>query len=98
MHIETLKVFCDIIESGSFSYAASQNFVTQSAVSQQVRSLEEKYDCRLIARGRAGVQPSPAGQTLDSSSKVLPRRFLAAVTCRRRSETVAAATTRVGTG
>jgi len=39
MHIETLKVFCDIIESGSFSYAASQNFVTQSAVSQQVRSL-----------------------------------------------------------
>ena len=58
MHIETLKVFCDIIESGSFSYAASQNFVTQSAVSQQVRSLEEKYDCRLIERGRAGVKPT----------------------------------------
>src|ERR1700719_5067905 len=76
MHIETLKVFCDIIESGSFSYAASQNFVTQSAVSQQVRSLEEKYDCRLIERGRAGVKPTPAGQILYTASKEIVRRFL----------------------
>ena len=76
MHIETLKVFCDIIESGSFSYAASQNFVTQSAVSQQVRSLEEKYDCRLIARGRAGVKPTPAGQILYTASKEIVRRFM----------------------
>ena len=73
MHIETLKVFCDIIESGSFSYAASQNFVTQSAVSQQVRSLEEKYDCRLIERGRAGVKPTPAGQILYTASKEIVR-------------------------
>ncbi len=76
MHIETLKVFCDIIESGSFSYAASQNFVTQSAVSQQVRSLEDKYDCRLIERGRAGVKPTAAGQLLYNSSKEIVRRFL----------------------
>ena len=76
MHIETLKVFCDIIESGSFSYAASQNFVTQSAVSQQVRSLEEKYDCRLIERGRAGVKPTAAGQILYTSSKEIVRKFL----------------------
>src|ERR1700675_4255946 len=69
MHIETLKVFCDIIESGSFSYAASQNFVTQSAVSQQVRSLEEKYDFRLIERGRAGVKATPAGPIFYTSSK-----------------------------
>src|SRR5215469_9959990 len=37
MHIETLKIFCDIIESGSFSYAASQNFVTQSVVAGSIR-------------------------------------------------------------
>jgi NAD(P)-dependent dehydrogenase (short-subunit alcohol dehydrogenase family) len=40
MHIETLKVFCDVVETGSFSIAASQNFITQSAVSQQLRALE----------------------------------------------------------
>ena len=76
MHIETLKVFCDIIESGSVSYAASQNFVTQSAVSQQVRSLEEKYECRLLERARAGVKPTPAGQILYNSSKEIVRRFM----------------------
>src|SRR5437867_9387395 len=31
VHLETLKVFCDVVETRSFSAAASQNFVTQSA-------------------------------------------------------------------
>ena len=43
MHIETLKIFCDVVENQSFSLAATQNFITQSAVSQQVRGLEERY-------------------------------------------------------
>ena len=42
MHIETLKVFCDLVDTGSFSLAAAQNFVTQSAVSQQIRTLETR--------------------------------------------------------
>jgi DNA-binding transcriptional LysR family regulator len=97
MHIETLKVFCDIIESGSFSYAASQNFVTQSAVSQQVRSLEEKYDCRLIERGRAGVKPTPAGQILYASSKEIVRRFLELENKLREIGSVVAGSIRVAT-
>jgi DNA-binding transcriptional LysR family regulator len=97
MHIETLKVFCDIIESGSFSYAASQNFVTQSAVSQQVRSLEEKYDCRLIERGRAGVKPTPAGQILYTASKEIVRRFQELENRLREIGSVVAGSIRVGT-
>ena len=97
MHIETLKVFCDIIESGSFSYAASQNFVTQSAVSQQVRSLEEKYDCRLIERGRAGVKPTPAGQILYTASKEIVRRFMELENRLREIGSVVAGAIRVGT-
>jgi LysR family transcriptional regulator, transcriptional activator of the cysJI operon len=97
MHIETLKVFCDIIESGSFSYAASQNFVTQSAVSQQVRSLEDKYDCRLIERGRAGVKPTAAGQILYNSSKEIVRRFMELENRLREIGSVVAGSIRVGT-
>src|SRR6202162_5414289 len=97
MHIETLKVFCDIIESGSVSYAASQNFVTQSAVSQQVRSLEEKYECRLLERARAGVKPTPAGQILYNSSKEIVRRFLELENRLREIGSVVAASIRVGT-
>jgi DNA-binding transcriptional LysR family regulator len=97
MHIETLKVFCDIVESGSFSYAASQNFVTQSAVSQQVRSLEEKYDCRLIERGRAGVKPTPAGQMLYHASKEIVQRYLDLENRLREIGSVVAGSIRVGT-
>jgi DNA-binding transcriptional LysR family regulator len=97
MHIETLKVFCDIIESGSFSFAASQNFVTQSAVSQQVRSLEEKYDCRLIERGRTGVKPTDAGQLLYSAGKEIVRRFLELENRLREIGSVVGGSIRVGT-
>src|SRR5919108_385272 len=37
MHIESLKVFCDLVDTRSFSKAATMNFISQSAVSQQVR-------------------------------------------------------------
>src|SRR6201997_1005855 len=97
MHIETLKVFCDIIESGSFSYAASQNFVTQSAVSQQVRSLEEKYDCRLIELGRTGVKPTDAGQLLYSAGKEIVRRFMELENRLREIGSVVGGSIRVGT-
>jgi DNA-binding transcriptional LysR family regulator len=97
MHIETLKVFCDIIESGSVSYAASQNFVTQSAVSQQVRSLEEKYECRLLERARAGVKATPAGQILYNSSKEIVRRFVELENRLREIGSVVAGAIRVGT-
>ena len=97
MHIETLKVFCDIIESGSVSYAASQNFVTQSAVSQQVRSLEDKYECRLLERARAGVKPTPAGQILYNSSKEIVHRFVELENRLREIGSVIAGSIRVGT-
>jgi DNA-binding transcriptional LysR family regulator len=71
VHIETLKVFCDVVETGSFSIAASQNFITQSAVSQQLRALEAKYKCRLLERGRTGAKPTPAGEILYRGSRAI---------------------------
>lgn len=74
MQIETLKVFCDLIDTQSFSQAAEMNFITQSAVSQQVRSLEEKFKRRLVerVRGRREVRLSIEGQTFyNEAQKVL---------------------------
>jgi DNA-binding transcriptional LysR family regulator len=75
MHLETLKVFCDVVESKSFSAAASQNFVTQSAVSQQVRMLEDRWGRRLLERARGNVQLTPAGEVLYQASKDIVQRF-----------------------
>ena len=64
MHIETLKVFCDLVDLESFSLAAERNFITQSAVSQQIRTLEEKFKRRLLerVRGRREVKLTSAGE------------------------------------
>ena len=75
MHLETLKVFCDVVETRSFSTAASQNFVTQSAVSQQVRMLEDRWGRRLLERTRGNVQLTPAGEILYQASKEIVQRF-----------------------
>jgi DNA-binding transcriptional LysR family regulator len=71
MHIETLKVFCDLVDLQSFSLAAERNFITQSAVSQQIRTLEEKFKRRLLerVRGRREVRLTPAGEVFYRESK-----------------------------
>ena len=70
MQIETLKVFCDLVETRSFSLAAERNFLSQSAVSQQVRGLEEAFGRRLLERGRGrrDVLLTEAGEILYQQS------------------------------
>ena len=71
MHIETLKVFCDLVDLQSFSLAAERNFITQSAVSQQIRTLEEKFKRRLLerVRGRREVKLTAAGEVFHREAK-----------------------------
>jgi len=69
MQLETLKVFCDVIETRSFSKAAILNFISQSAVSQQMRSLEERYNHKLIERGKRNLKPTPTGDLLYETAK-----------------------------
>ncbi len=73
MHIETLKVFCDLVDTQSFSLAAERNFVTQSAVSQQIRTLEDKFQRRLLerVRGRREVRLTPAGEIFYRECKTV---------------------------
>ncbi len=71
MHIETLKVFVDLVDMQSFSLAAERNFITQSAVSQQIRTLEEKFKRRLLerVRGRREVKLTAAGEVFYRECK-----------------------------
>jgi LysR family transcriptional regulator, transcriptional activator of the cysJI operon len=75
MQIETLKVFCDLVDSGSFSQAAVRNLITQSAVSQQVRNLEQRFDVQLFARQGKKVKPTDSGQTLYDAGREILARF-----------------------
>jgi DNA-binding transcriptional LysR family regulator len=75
MQLESLKMFCDVVETGSFSRAAQLNHVTQSAVSQQIRALENRYEQKLLSRSARQVTPTPAGERLFRGCKEILARF-----------------------
>jgi DNA-binding transcriptional LysR family regulator len=78
MQVETLKAFCDLVETRSFTRAAELNFVSQSAVSQQIRSLEQRFEQRLVERGGGlGVEPTAAGKLVYAESKAILARLRA---------------------
>jgi len=76
MHIETLKTFCDLVETGSFNKAAQRGFISQSAVSQQLKTLESRYGRPLIERGsRRGLALTDAGTLFYAECRELLERF-----------------------
>jgi DNA-binding transcriptional LysR family regulator len=75
MQLESLKMFCDVVETGSFSRAAQINHVTQSAVSQQIRALESRYEQKLLSRSARQVTPTSAGERLFRGCKEILARF-----------------------
>ena len=75
MNIDVLKTFCDLVDTGSFSKAAEANFVSQSAVSQQLAKLERDLSTQLISRGGGLVAPTEAGKALYEGAKEIVRRY-----------------------
>lgn len=64
--LEALKL---IATTGSFSTAALQLGFTQSALSHQIRSLEEEVGEQLLVRARPRIYPTAAGQRLLTSAE-----------------------------
>ncbi|WP_245330574.1 LysR family transcriptional regulator [Bradyrhizobium sp. AS23.2] len=70
---DLLKAFLAVAEHRSFTRAATALNRTQSAVSVQIRRLEERIGTKLFHRNRAGIAPTAAGNEL----RVYARRILA---------------------
>src|SRR5438874_542264 len=64
MDTRQLAAFCALVERQSFAQAAERLGVTQPAVSQQVRALEERLGKRLLDRSGRRVEPTEAGLAL----------------------------------
>lgn len=75
MQIESLKVFCDLAETESFTKAAQINGVTQSAVSQQISSLERQFKSLLIERSKKKFRLTREGQVLYDYSKQIIQTY-----------------------
>lgn len=70
-HLRTLVALRD---TGSLVEAAERLFLTQSALSHQLKDLETRLGCTLFIRKTRPVRFTPAGQRLlDLAEEVLPR-------------------------
>src|SRR3990172_3471984 len=94
--LETLRIFRDIVETHSFSRAAASNFVTQSAVSQRIRKLEEELGQRLVIRNR-NIELTEAGRILYAASKEILARYERSLNDLRSLQKVVAGKVRLGT-
>jgi len=66
-----MKYFVAVVECNSFTEAARQCYISQSAVSQQIRALEEELGVELIHRENRRFSLTPAGEYFYNQSKGL---------------------------
>jgi DNA-binding transcriptional LysR family regulator len=69
MDIRSLRYFLSVVRSGSVSAAAEENFVTQPAVSLQLRKLETTVGQRLFVRRGRKLAPTAAGLALAARAE-----------------------------
>ncbi|MBN1586697.1 MAG: LysR family transcriptional regulator [Candidatus Omnitrophica bacterium] len=73
--IRSLRIYTDLVETQSFTEAAHRNYLTQSAVSQHLKALEERLGHKLVERGRRRVKMTAAGTLVYEASKEILRRY-----------------------
>ncbi len=69
--LKQLKYFQSVVRLGSFSAAAEENFISQSAISQQVQSLERELSFALLVRKNRSFSLTPAGEYFYRKSLLL---------------------------
>jgi LysR family nitrogen assimilation transcriptional regulator len=65
INFRQLQYFHQIVQSGSFSAAAKELHVAQTALGVQVKNLEERLGTQLLERHSKGVRPTAAGRLLN---------------------------------
>ncbi len=75
MHLEMLKLYCDIVRLRSFSRGAAANQISQPAASQSVHQLEAELRVLLIDRSKRPFMVTPEGRTFYEGCERLLQDF-----------------------
>lgn len=75
MGIQRLPVFISAAENLNFTRAAEEQCISQTAVSQQIKLLEQELGYELFVRGKRGVSLTPAGKVFYKQCKQLMIRY-----------------------
>jgi DNA-binding transcriptional LysR family regulator len=73
--LKQIKYFQSVVRCGSFTEAAEQNFISQSAISQQIQALEKELGVTLLERKNRKFTLTPAGEYFYKKSLVLTADF-----------------------
>lgn len=102
MDIHKLRVFCAVVETGSFSLAGAKMRLSQPVVSAHVKDLENAAGLELINRSKRPINPTEAGKRLyDAALQVVGgmnevERVLAEITKGEQGEVIVSATGIIG--
>lgn len=96
MNINQLKYFVAVAEQRSFTKAATQYYLSQTAVTQQVRALEETLGVQLLDRNSRPVSLTPAGAVFLKEAKAILVRMDTAVSRAKDASTGVVGTVRIG--
>lgn len=96
MNINQLRYFVAVAEQRSFTKAANQYYLSQTAVTQQVRALEETLGVQLLDRNSRPVSLTPAGSVFLTEAKAILERMNSAVSRARDASTGLVGSVRIG--
>lgn len=74
MQIRQLEYFVTVCETLNFTKAAKRFFISQTAVTQQIKSLENELGIELFYRNNRHVEMTPAGKIFLEDAKAILRR------------------------
>lgn len=75
MNLSKLEYFLSAARKGSFTAAAEEHYVSQTAVSQQIASLERELGVTLFRREKGRVELTEAGRCLEQEAAELLERY-----------------------
>ena len=96
MTLNQLKYFVAVAESRSFTKAAEQYFLAQTAITQQIQKLETSLGVQLIDRKTRPISLTPMGQVFLREARGILRRMDGAIQRTREASTGITGTLRIG--
>lgn len=96
MNINQLKYFVAVAEQHSFTKAAVQCYLSQTAITQQIHALEKSIGIPLIDRNTRPISLTPAGEIFLNEAKAILSRMDAALSRTREASTGLVGTLRIG--
>lgn len=80
MTLNQLKYFVAVAETHNFTKAAEQYYISQTAITQQIKALEQTIDCQLLDRSTRPITLTPCGHVFYLEAKEIIERMENAVT------------------